>query len=96
MPTIRVKHDYCGAEGNDVDKNVAAGSKHSVSRARAAELKAVGLIEIISDEDHPDDAQKDESKVEEKSEPQPIANKPAPTPRNKAAPKAADKNTDQA
>lgn len=96
MPTIKVKRDYCGAEGTDADKNVPEGSQHSVTRARAAELKAVGLIEIISDEDHPEDAAEEETVAEEKSEPKPIANKPAPAPRNKAAPKAADKTADKA
>ncbi|WP_395391570.1 hypothetical protein WBP07_12925 [Novosphingobium sp. BL-8A] len=96
MPIIKVKRDYCGAEGVDADKNVPEGSEHSVTRARAAELKAVGLIEIISDEAHPDDAKEDANVAEEKSEPKPIASKPAPAPRNKAAPKSSDKTSGQA
>lgn len=55
MPIIRVKRDYCGEEGTGPDKDVLAGSEHSVTRARAAALKANGLIEIVSDEAHPDD-----------------------------------------
>ncbi|MBT2242680.1 hypothetical protein JQK15_03940 [Sphingobium sp. BHU LFT2] len=90
MPTIKVKRDYCGAEGTDVDKNVLAGSTHSVTRARAAELFAVGLVEIISDEAHPDD-EKEEDVAEEKGEPKPIANKQATAPANKVAPAADNK-----
>lgn len=93
MPTIKVKRDYCGAEGTDVDKNVFAGSTHSVTRARAAELQAVGLVDIISDEDHPDDDK--EVPVAEEKQIQPIANKKAPAPRNKPAPTAADKTGDK-
>lgn len=90
MAIIKVKRDYCGAEGTDVDKNVLAGSKHTVTRARAAELKAVGLVDIISDEAHPDD-EKEEAVSNEKSEPKPIANKAAPVARNKATKPAAQK-----
>ncbi len=96
MAVIKVLRDYCGAEGTDVDKNVFADSEHTVTRARAAELKAVGLVEIISDEAHPDESKEDEAVTEEKSAPEPIANKAAPVAKNKAAPKAADKKTDQA
>ncbi len=96
MAVIKVLRDYCGEEGTDVDKNVFAGSEHSVSRARAAALFASGLVEIISDEAHPDEGKKDDTVSEEKSEPKPIESKPAPAPRNKAAPKAADKKANQA
>ncbi|WP_103728923.1 hypothetical protein [Novosphingobium sp. HII-3] len=89
---IKVLRDYCGQEGADVDKNVAAGTEHIVSRARAAELKAVGLVEIVSDDAHPDDVKEDEEVAEQKSEPKPIANKPAPKPQNKAEPKPANKS----
>ncbi|MEE4452869.1 hypothetical protein [Novosphingobium resinovorum] len=92
MAIIKVKRDYSGAEGTDVDKNVFAGSKHTVTRARAAELKAVGLVEIISDEAHPDD-DKEEAVSDQKSEPKPISNKAAPVASNKAA-KPAEKKGD--
>ena len=86
---IKVLRDYSGAEGTDVDKNVAAGSTHIVTRARAAELKAVGLVEIVGEDEHPDDG-KEEEEMDEKQI-KPIANKQAPAPRNKAEPKANDK-----
>ncbi|UIJ43719.1 hypothetical protein LZK98_11520 [Sphingomonas cannabina] len=84
---IKVLRDYSGQEGTDVDKNVLAGSEHVVTRARAAELLAVGLVEAVGDDEHPDDA---EAKEGEKAM-QPIANKAAPTHQNKAVakPKAA-------
>lgn len=145
MAIIKVTRDYSGQEGVGPDKDVLAGSEHSVTRTRAAELKANGLVEIISDEDHPDDgsedlrtdgptveeyvaagypasayppsgyasrssaedvahaiaAQADGSKQEDKpvnDEKQiaPITNKAARVPKNKAAPKAADKKPAQA
>ncbi|EPR14202.1 hypothetical protein M527_29250 [Sphingobium indicum IP26] len=86
---IKVLRDYSGAEGTDVDKNVIAGSTHIVTRARAAELKAVGLVEIVGEDEHPDDGKEDEEVDEKKI--QPIANKAAHAPRNKAEPKANDK-----
>ena len=88
---IKVLRDYSGAEGTDVDKNVIAGSTHIVTRARAAELKKVGLVEIIGDDVHPDDEQEEE--VEEKQA-APIVNKQAAAPKNKARPKAADKKAE--
>jgi len=94
---IKVLRDYSGAEGSDADKNVLVGSVHSVTRARAAELQAVGLVEIIDEDgEHPDDAERDETEVSEvKQEIEPIANKAARTPRNKVAPKAADKTAEK-
>jgi hypothetical protein len=86
---IKVLRDYSGQEGTDVDKNVFAGSKHVVTRGRAAELKAVGLAEIIGDDPHTDDEEEDVEGAEKQI--QPITNKAAPVPANKAAPKAADK-----
>jgi len=90
---IKVLRDYSGAEGADVDKNVAAGSTHIVTRARAAELKAVGLVEIVGGDEHPADGKQEEEEVDEKQI-QPIANKQAAAPTNKAEPKANDKGKD--
>lgn len=89
---IKVLRDYSGAEGTDVDKNVIAGSTHIVTRARAAELKKVGLVEIIGDDVHPDDEQ--EEKVAEEKQAAPIVNKQAAAPKNKAQPKAANKKAE--
>ena len=89
---IKVLRDYSGAEGTDVDKNVIAGSTHIVTRARAAELKKVGLVEIIGDDVHPDDEQEDE--VAEVKQAAPIVNKQAAAPKNKARSKAADKKAE--
>lgn len=89
---IKVLRDYSGQEGTGVDRNVDAGSVHTVTRARGSELKAVGLVEIISDEAHPDD-DKEEAVPNEKSEPKPIANKAAPVASNKAT-KPAEKKGD--
>ncbi|TCM39143.1 hypothetical protein [Novosphingobium sp. ST904] len=96
MAVIKVLRDYCGEEGTDVDKNVFADSKHTVTRARAAALFASGLVEIVSDEAHPDDDKDSEAVAEGKNEPEPITSKPAPKPRNKSVAKAADKQSDQA
>lgn len=144
MPIIKVKRDYCGEEGTDADKNVLSGSEHSVTRARAIALKASGLVEIISDEGHPDDGGEElrtdgptvdeyvaagypakayppsgyasrssaeeitnaitaqavagkqkEKTVNEEKQSGPTPNKAARAPKNKAAPKAADKNPAQ-
>lgn len=92
MPIIKILRDYSGAEGTDADKNVFAGATHTVTRARAAELKAVGLAEIVSDEAHPDD--EENKAMSEEKQAQPIANKQAPAPKNKSAPKAEDKKSD--
>ena len=86
---IKVLRDYSGAEGTDVDKNVIAGSTYIVTRARAAELKAVGLVEIVGDDAHPDDEKEEE--VAEEKQAAPIVNKQATAPKNKAQAKAADK-----
>ena len=86
---IKVLRDYSGAEGTDVDKNVIAGSTHIVTRGRAAELKAVGLVEIVGDDAQPDDEKEEE--VAEEKQAAPIGNKQASAPKNKAQAKAADK-----
>ena len=84
---IRVTRDYSGKEGTDVDKNVFAGTRHTVSRARGNELFANRLVEILSDDDadadepETDAGEPDASTVPETDE------KQAPTPDNKAAPK---------
>jgi|GEM_PF-2672739 len=93
---IHVLRDYSGAEGTDADKNVRAGSTHTVTRARAAELKAVGLVEIVGDDPHPDDEKETEEVSEQKPEggekvAQPVTTKVMPTTPNKAAPKVASK-----
>ncbi|MDG6079758.1 hypothetical protein E3U23_11215 [Erythrobacter litoralis] len=82
---IKVLRDYSGAEGTDVDKSVHAGEVFSVSRARANELAANGLVEIVEEEegDVPDNP---EAKQAEKPE-----NKKAVEPKNKSAPKAKSK-----
>ena len=89
---IKVLRDYSGAEGTDVDKNVLAGSTHIVTRARAAELKAVGLVKIIGDDVHPKDEQ--EEQVAEEKQAAPIVNKQAGAPKNKADPQSADKTAE--
>lgn len=86
MAIIKVKRDYSGQEGVGPDKDVLAGTTHSVTRARAAELKANGLVEIISDEAHPDDEADDAASGEKKIDP--IVNKAAPRSPNKKATKA--------
>lgn len=95
---IKVIRDYSGEEGTDVDKNVLAGSEHVVSRARAAALKAVGLVQIIGDDLHPDDENSDapeadqEPNVSDPKQTAPESNKQAPKPNDKAAAKANGKN----
>ncbi|MES2175102.1 MAG: hypothetical protein V4523_14305 [Pseudomonadota bacterium] len=55
MPIIKIIRDYSGQEGIGPDKDVLTGTMHSVTRARAAELKANRLVEIVSDEPHAED-----------------------------------------
>lgn len=76
---IKVLRDYSGAEGTDADQNVFAGDEHIVTRARAAELHAVGLVEIVGEDEHPDDA---EAAAEPAAE---TAEKARQRPKNKAA-----------
>ncbi|RSU21210.1 hypothetical protein [Sphingomonas koreensis] len=91
---IKVLRDYCGAEGTDVDKNVFAGDEHIVTRDRAAQLVAVGLVDIIGDDEHPEDAEAEATGAEPAEDGEkiaPIASKAARTPSNKKAPKAPNK-----
>jgi len=79
---IKVVRDYSGQEGVGPDKDVFAGTTHSVTRARGSELFANGLVEIVSDEAHPDDPA-GEPENDASKEIQPLANKAAPQHRGK-------------
>ncbi|EZP57435.1 hypothetical protein [Sphingomonas sp. RIT328] len=48
---IKVIRAYSGEEGVGPDKDVREGSEHTVTRARGSQLKANGLVEILSDDD---------------------------------------------
>lgn len=52
---IKVLRDYSGEEGTDADKNVEAGSEHTVTRARGSALFASGLVAILEDEAEEDE-----------------------------------------
>jgi hypothetical protein len=90
---IKVIRDYSGAEGEGPDKNVLAGSTHSVTHARGLALEANGLVKVVSHEAHPDDEK--EKAVDGEKSIKPIANKAAPVAPNKAAAKPRDKTKGQ-
>lgn len=48
---IKVIRAYSGEEGVGPDRDVREGTEHSVTRARGSQLKANGLVEILSDDD---------------------------------------------
>lgn len=48
---IKVIRAYSGDEGVGPDKDVHEGTEHTVTRARGSQLKANGLVEILSDDD---------------------------------------------
>lgn len=48
---IKVIRAYSGEEGVGPDKDVREGTEHTVTRARGSQLKANGLVEILSDDD---------------------------------------------
>ena len=90
---IKVLRDYSGEEGTGVDKNVLAGTKHTVTATRAKALEANGLVEIIDHGSEAKDAAvgtaSDEAGSKAAAAPE---NKKAPEPANKAAPGSAEKS----
>jgi hypothetical protein len=48
---IKVIRAYSGDEGVGPDRDVHEGTEHTVTRARGSQLKANGLVEILTDDD---------------------------------------------
>ncbi len=55
---IKVIRGYSGEEGAGPDKDVREGTEHTVTRTRAKQLEANGLVTILSDDPVDDDEPK--------------------------------------